>query len=147
MKRIVSIAIATIAICLMSITSDAQSGSLKLVFRVPFAFSADNTEFSAGDYEVTQPDRLILMLRNVKNQSSAFEHVMPAQSHKEANGRVRMVFHRYGNEYFLYEVTDGSIAATYDFRESKDEKRLADTSPRPQLKAISVHVDGASAIR
>lgn len=92
MKRIVCIAIATIAICLMSTTGYTQSGNLKLVFCVPFSFTAENVLFSAGEYEVTQPDRFILMLRNEKTQSSAFEHVKAAQSQTEADGRARLVF-------------------------------------------------------
>jgi hypothetical protein len=137
MKRIRCLAAATFAICLTAITSHAQS-NLKLSFHAPFAFTAENTTFSAGDYEVTQPDRLILILRNVKDHSSAFEHVQPPQSRKEADGRLKFVFHRYGNEYFLVAVSDGSYQSTYDFRLSKEEKRLADASPRPHLKVVSI---------
>lgn len=142
MKRIVCIAVGTIAICLMSSAGYTQSGNLKLVFHVPFPFTAERILFSPGEYEVTQPDHFILMLRNEKTQSSAFEHVKPAQSRTEADGRARLVFHRYGNEYFLTEVTDGSIQSTYDFRESNEEKRLADVTPRPELKIVSVLSNG-----
>jgi hypothetical protein len=140
MKRVLCLAVATFAVCLTAITTHAQS-SLKLRFHAPFAFTVENTTFPAGEYEVTQPDRLILMLRNVKDQSSAFEHMLPAQSRKEADGRLRVVFHRYGSEYFLAAVSDGSYQSTYDLRLSKQEKRLADASPRPQLKAVSILAD------
>jgi len=143
MKRILCLAAATIAICLSTNATYAQSESLKLRFYVPFAFTVENTTFSAGQYEVTEPAHLILELRNVGNQASAFEHAQPARSKKEADGRVRLVFHRYGDEYFLAAVSDGSWASTYDMRTSKEKERLAGTSPRPQLKIVSVLSNGA----
>lgn len=142
MKRILSLAVAVLAISLMTTTTHAQSRSLKLRFDVPFAFTVENTTFSAGQYEVTQPARWILMVRNINSQSSGFEHARVARSSKEADGRVRMVFHRYGNEYFLVGVSDGSIDSTYDLRESREEQRLADVSPRPQLKVVSLLANG-----
>jgi hypothetical protein len=142
MKRILCLAAATIAICLSTASTYAQSESLKLRFNIPFAFTVENTTFSAGEYEVTEPAHLILGLRNVMSQASAFEPAQPARSKKEADGRVRLIFHSYGGEYFLAVVSDGSWASTYDMRPSKEEKRLADASPRPQLKVVSVLSDG-----
>jgi hypothetical protein len=142
MKRVLCLAAATIAICLSSTATYAQSENLKLRFYVPFAFTVENTTFAAGEYEVTEPAHMILEVRNVGSQASGFEHAQPARTKKEADGRVRLIFHRYGSEYFLDAVSDGSWASTYDMRPSKEEKRLAATSPRPQLKIVSILVDG-----
>lgn len=142
MKRILNLAAVTIAICLSTVSTYAQSESLKLRFNVPFPFTVENTTFSAGEYEVTAPAHLILELRNVGSQASAFEHAQPARTTKEADGRVRLIFHRYGGEYFLAAVSDGSWASTYDMRPSKEERRLADISPRPQLKVVGVLAHG-----
>jgi hypothetical protein len=51
---------------------------------------------------------------------------------------MRLIFHRRGSEYFLAAVSDGSWQSTYDFRVSKEEKRLADASPASHLKVVSV---------
>jgi hypothetical protein len=142
MKHILSLTVATIAICLMTTATRAQSDSLKLRFHVPFPFTVENTTFAAGEYEVTEPAHLILELRNLRNQAAAFEHVQPAHSRKEADGRLRLIFHRYGSEYFLDVVSDGSWQSTYDLRPSKEEKRLADASPMPQLKVVSLLANG-----
>jgi len=140
MKRALCLAITALAIGLAT-CPQAQSYNLKLTYRIPFSFTADTAEFPAGEYEVTEPSRWILKFRNVTNQHSAFEHVTPARSGSEANGRGRLIFHRYGNKYFLVEVSDGSIESTYDLRGSIEEKRLADITPRPQLKVVSVLAD------
>src|ERR1700750_1810580 len=105
MKRLLSIAAMFMATCLGSIAINAQSGSVMLHFQTPFAFTVENATFEAGDYEVTEPTHLILELRNLRDQKAAFEHVLPAGSKKEADGRMRLIFHRYGKEYFLAVVS------------------------------------------
>lgn len=142
MKRILSFAAVTIAICLMTTATQAQTDSLKLRFHVPFPFTVENATFAAGEYEITQPSRLVLELRNLQNQAAAFEHVESAHSQKEAKGPMRIIFHRYGSEYFLAAVSDGSWQSTYDLRRSKEEKQLADASPMPHLKVVSVLANG-----
>jgi hypothetical protein len=138
MKRILCLAAATFAICMITTASHAQAENLKLRFHVPFPFTVENTTFAAGEYEVTEPAHLILELRNVGSQAAAFEHATPVRSGKKTDGRTRLTFHLYGSEYFLAAVSDGSYQSTYDLRLSKEEKRLADASPRPQLKVVSI---------
>jgi hypothetical protein len=142
MKRILSLAVSIIVVSLMTIATHAQTDSLKLRVHVPFPFTVENTTFAAGEYEITQPARSVLELRNLQSQAAAFEHVEAAHSQKEANGRMRLIFHRYGSEYFLATVSDGSWQSTYDLRPSKEEKQLADASPMPHLKVVSVLANG-----
>ena len=145
MKRILSVAAATITICLMTTAAFSQSSNLRLRFHVPFSFSTKNGTFPAGEYEVTQPAHFFLRVHNlVGNQTSAFESVVPAQSRKEADGRVRLVFHRYDNQYFLAFVSDGSWKSTYDFQISKEETQLANASPRRPATIVSVIPNGAA---
>jgi hypothetical protein len=53
--------------------------------------------------------------------------------HTEADGRVRLVFHRFDNEYFLAFVSNGSSKATY-----KPETQLANANPRKPVTIVSV---------
>jgi hypothetical protein len=77
-----------------------------LHFNVPFAFTVENTTFAAGECQVTKPAHMIIELRNVKSHNAAFQHVQPAHSTKGADGRAKVVFHRYGKEYFLAMVSE-----------------------------------------
>jgi hypothetical protein len=142
MKRILFVLAATIWISLLTTAGQGQSEGLSLRFHVPFAFTVENSTFAAGGYEITQPAHLILELRNVNSQAAAFQRVQSARSRKQADGRVRLIFHHYGNEYFLAAVSGGTSNLTYDCPVSKQEKRLADASPRPQLTVVSVLSDG-----
>jgi hypothetical protein len=136
MKRILWLIVATFAICLTTLTTYAQS-SVKLRFSVPFAFTAQDTVFPAGEYEVTQADRYVLRLRNVETQASGFEHVQP-KWRTNGGGSAEVVFHRYGAEYFLARVTDGPANSAYDLRQSKQESRLANGGSNPQPNVVSV---------
>lgn len=131
-----------IAFCLIASASHAQGGSLKVRFRVPFPFTVENKTFAAGVYEVTQPGQLMLGLRNVGNQASAFEHVQPAGSSNVADGHARAIFHRYGKSYFLVTISDGSWLSSYDFDRSSSEQELARKSMTREEEVVRVLSNG-----
>ena len=142
MKYKCNVVATMIVICLMTSATYAQSGSLKVRFHVPFPFTVENKTFAAGEYEVTQPTQFMLGLRNVENQASAFEHVQPAGSSKEVDGRARAVFHRYGKSYFLTAVSDGSWQSTYDFDKSNKEAELIAQDPTRKPEVVTAPSNG-----
>jgi len=142
MKRILSLAAATVALCFMTPTSQAQSKHMRLQFYVPFSFSVNNQTFSAGEYEFAQQSHFALQVSNLKDHISEFETVQPAQSRNEGNGKVRLVFHCYDNQYFLTAVSDGSRESTYDFKISPEEKVLAQASARKPAMIVSIDPSG-----
>ena len=142
MKYKCNVVATMIVICLMTSATYAQSGSLKVRFHVPFPFTVENKTFAAGEYEVTQPTQFMLGLRNVENQASALEHVQPAGSSKEVDGRARAVFHRYGKSYFLAAVSDGSWQSTYDFDKSNKEAELIAQDPTRQPQVVTALSNG-----
>lgn len=146
MKRILSLAVATIAFCLITPTSHAQTTHMKLRFHVPFSFSINNQTFIPGEYEFSQQSHFLLEIRNLKDTASTFETVQPAQSRKEGNGQVRLVFRGYGDQYFLAAVSDGSWESTYDFKVSTEEKVVAQASPRKSVVTVSVDPTGNTVI-
>lgn len=141
MKRTLSLAAVVLTILVMAPTMYGQT-HLRLQFHVPFSFRVNNATFTPGEYEFTQEERFLLRVANLKSNDSAFQAVHPAQARKEANGQVRLVFHRYGNQYFLAAVSDGSWESTYDFKTSADEKELAQADRRKPMKTVSVDPEG-----
>jgi len=132
-----NVVLTIIAICLITTAIHAQkSSSLVLRFRAPFPFTVENKTFAAGEYEVRQPSQFILSLRNLEDQAAALEQVEPAA--KAADGRARAVFHRYGGEYFLAAISDGSWQSTYDLGRSNKEKELANKTPTRQPEVVTV---------
>ena len=142
MKRTLCLAAAIFAFFLTAPTMYSQTSHLRLRFHVPFSFSINNQTFTPGEYEFTQESPAVLKVANLQSSDSAFESVRPAQSRKEGNGQIRLVFHRYDNQYFLSSVSDGSWESSYNFKTSAKEKRLADAGPRKMV----VTIDPAGAV-
>ena len=142
MKRTLYFAAVALAMILIAPTIYGQSDQPKLRFHIPFQFSINSETFTPGDYVVIQKSTFLLKVANLNSSSAAFESVYPAQSRKEANGQVRLIFHRYGNQYFLATVSDGSWQSTYDFRTSTDEKHLAQMNAPKPMMTVSVSPEG-----
>ena len=144
MKRTLSLAAMTLVVFLVAPKVYGQASHLRLRFHVPFSFSANNQTFTPGEYEFTQQSLFMLKVANLKSNDSAFESVLPAQAHQESNGQVKLVFHRYGNQYFLAAVSSGSWEST--LQTSTDEKQLAQANPRKPMIAVSVDPEGTVAV-
>jgi hypothetical protein len=101
-KNLLSLAMSLVL--LMSVAAQAQSTHLKIT--VPFEFTAGNVQLPAGEYEVktvgSWPGAL-LSIRNLTSDKESFIHSNSCQSQKPASD-ARLIFYRYGQQYFLAEV-------------------------------------------
>lgn len=137
MKHILYLAVAAIAIGLMTPAAHAQRSDLDLRFHAPFPFSAGNNTFAAGDYMVTRQGHLKLIFCNQENHTATLVGVLPARS-KDGNGHARVLFHRYGDQYFLAIVSEGSLDSTFGVYTSKAETQLANASPQKPVTTVSI---------
>ncbi len=145
MKRILCLAAAAIlACCVMTTTTQAQSDYLKIRVHVPFSFTVENATFDAGDYLVSEPYNQVVRVESQSDHRSVFQHVRPARSQRESDGRVKLVFHRYGSQYFLAVVSNGTLESTFDFQVTDHEQRVAAANPKPELKIVSVLANGST---
>ena len=138
MKHILYFAVAIIAIGLMTPAAHAQRSDLDLRFHAPFPFSVGDNTFAAGDYMVTRLGHLKLLFFNLDNRAAASVSVLSASSHKYGDGHARVVFHRYGSQYFLALVSEGSLDSTFGAYTSKEETQLANASPQKPVTTVSV---------
>jgi hypothetical protein len=138
MKRILYLAAAAIAICLITPAAYAQRSNLELRFHAPFQFSIEDNTFAAGDYVITRQTHLKLIFCNQDNHTSVLVSVLPTSSRKDGNGHARVVFHRYGGQYFLAFVSEGSLDSTFGFYISKEETILANSSTQKPMTIVSV---------
>jgi hypothetical protein len=138
MKHILYFAVSTIAICLMTPAAHAQRSDLDLRFHAPFPFSVGNDTFAAGDYMIFRQGHLKLIFWNQENRVAKLVSVLPAGSSKDNNSRARIVFNRYGDQYFLAIVSEGSLDSTFGVYTSKEETQLANASPPKPVTTVSV---------
>jgi len=87
---------------------------------VPFAFMVANTEMSAGNYAIASvPDSAIVVINRSKGTGviSLFHSEQPRNN----NDTTKLVFHKYGDTYFLSRVARGSSETVIQLPISKQE--------------------------
>lgn len=135
--------IVTIAFVTAVISANAQTG-LKLKANVPFEFIVGDHKLPAGEYIVnaisTQDAATGIMMRNADDSAHAVRLVNPKQGRASA---ARLVFHRYGNRYYLAEVWETTSLGRQLLR-SRDEKAVArelvSNNSEPETVAIIASV-------
>jgi len=107
-----------------ALTPNMQAQQGTITARVPFAFSANDQQFDAGQYEIRPLNAFEL---RVSNTTTHQNWILPVSSmglrNIQSNGRL--LFHRYnGNEHYLYQVW---MPDRSDFRELRPTRREQQT--------------------
>ena len=118
MKRITVLAFLTAALISMgSACAHAQAP----VFKVPFDFTVGNLVLPAGSYQVSYyAPRSAIMIRSEDGRFHALTTTYLANP-STSGGKV--VFTKYGNQYFLHEVLCSALSMNVALPTSKLEKR------------------------
>ena len=101
----------------------AQSRT-KIEATIPFDFTAGETNLKAGVYSVKFISHNALLLRSADGKKSAII-VAPRAIGGETKKPERMVFHRYGDRYFLSQVWMLRTDSGRELDPSKAERALA----------------------
>ncbi len=98
MKRILSV-LAVLVLCAAAPLALAQG---KASANIPFEFSVAGKAMPAGNYEISKPSQFTILVQNRDNHEAAIATTISAE--EVARGEGRLVFHKYGDTYFLNEV-------------------------------------------
>jgi len=99
----------------------AQQGSITA--RVPFAFSANDQQFDAGQYEIRGLNPFVLLVSNTTTHQSRLLLVSD-MGLRDIQSNGRLVFHRYnGNERYLYQVWMPGRSEFSELRPTRRERR------------------------
>ncbi|MEP6706413.1 MAG: hypothetical protein ABJC05_02775 [Pyrinomonadaceae bacterium] len=127
----------------MSSAKAQTSASRQLIANIPFEFSVGNKSMPAGDYTVRQinpaSDRAVLQLRSKDGSTSAMVQMRSVSGKTQES--AKLVFHRYGNQYFFAQVwTTGDsegLEAPKSHAERGMVERLAGIAPRNESIALT----------
>lgn len=121
-KQILSIVATLTLIIPMSIVGFA---GLKTGVRasIPFDFMVGGKEFKAGKYSVSRGIATTLSLRNADNGVVA--NFITNDVSDKSESQARLVFRRYGNQYFLAQIYDGQSGQGAELLKSKSEREAA----------------------
>ena len=117
MNRISAIGLLTIA----SLATCTGAIAQQLKANIPFGFTVGNTWMPAGEYTISSPLRQVVQVRSADLAKIAT--IVSPQSSNEPGSGSKLVFDKYGDQYFLRRVLSSSIASLdLDIPQGKAEK-------------------------
>lgn len=105
------------------LTCNAVAQEQAVVAQIPFAFENGSQHLPAGKYQIDLTSGSLLMLRGTAANSAGFAMTISKTVSKPSQ-RGKVVFHRYGNRYFLSEVWIGGESTGRVCMQSRAEKHL-----------------------
>ena len=135
------------AVMLVTVPSPARAQHDGLVSNVPFEFVAGERTLARGVYEVSRAEGQanVFMLRNDRGAIVVLGQRVGTETSADT---PELVFHRYGDEYFLHEIRFSGrraflVPETAAERRAAEERAAATTVSHPERVVIPT-VDGAS---
>jgi len=125
----------TIAVLALVMNVNAQD---KARADVPFSFAVGDKALPAATYMVSELSSHAIVIRALGTNDSAIMQYHNAE--RLTNQSPKLVFHKYGDRYFLYQVWSGSSIGM-ELPTSKFEKELqtaANQSPAPQEVVVAL---------
>lgn len=107
------------------VTAVAANGQSRLSRSdVPFEFVANNQTLPAGHYDIADLTAgQVIKISNVKEAKALFATTIPV-SRRGDTDKGKLVFHRYGNRYFLAEIWVAGEREGQKLRKSREEKAI-----------------------
>ena len=112
----------------------------RMTANVPFDFTVAGKAMPAGQYEVWKaPNSSAIVVRGLSQKTSALSVAMrePVTS-REPAADTRLIFHRYGNQYFLHAVVNAYEADEFTLPQLRAERELIKTAALQQEEVHAV---------
>ena len=138
MKNLRSILLA-LTVLLLATAAQAQTTNVKA--SIPFDFVVGDHAYTAGEYTVKSVSESSSAIR-IDNADESDKGITVSNACSKAQPAVgtTLVFHRLGNNYFLYQIwTDGNSAGR-QFRVSEKEVQLAKNYSNPELVIVAANI-------
>jgi hypothetical protein len=130
MNRISAIGLLAIASLATSTGAIAQQPTLKA--NIPFSFTVGNTWMPAGEYTISSPLQQVVQVRSA--DLSRIATIVSSQSFNDPGSGNKLVFDKYGDQYFLRHVLCPSFASlNLDVPQGKAEKKARSRSLEAKL--------------
>jgi len=127
-----SITCSTLIACALSFGALASAPSAEaqnsLIVKVPFTFQVETQKMPAGTYQIERVSNSMLLLRG-PDQSTHFMFAHAEQT-PNAPAKSSVVFHRYGDTYFIGQVWTAGHTDGLECYKSRAEKDILLTSNR-----------------
>ncbi len=152
-KGFITATVLAMAIIGAGLSAQAQSLQYKLTVDIPFDFQVANQKLPAGKYSVGRAQEMsgdtVLQIRSIDGHATTNRFSIPIVTFNAKN-RGELVFHRYGDQYFLSEVWPaggGTGRAFLKTRTERDLERSARENGVAAVKATKAEIVTLVAVR
>ena len=125
-----------LAALLATSTALGQSTQADTIADIPFAFTVANHTLPAGRYTVTRVGETGLRISSPHNQGTVV--LTHALEGKTPESKGKMVFHRYGDAYFLSEVWVAANGTGRKVFQSRAEEELSRKRIEMQIALLQI---------
>jgi hypothetical protein len=133
--------LAVILMIAASASVKAQSLQYRLTANIPFDFNVNNDKLPAGKYWISRAQQnngdQVLQIQSAEGKATVLRLTIPVITRNPMN-RGTVVFHRYGDEYFLFEVWPAGSSTGREFPKSRGERELARKSQEQQIVRVGM---------
>ncbi|HKO42951.1 MAG TPA: hypothetical protein VJU84_06670 [Pyrinomonadaceae bacterium] len=145
-KQIFMLAASVVVLVTMAAVTTTQAQTItQFTADIPFDFQVGGEQFSAGNYTVRclnpSSDVKVLQLRKSDGENSVMLHTNSIVG--GINRKSRLVFNRYGNQYFLSQawlVSESlGMQAVKSRQEKATAKELARLAYKPEMVALTIN--------
>lgn len=125
-----------LAVLLLATAARAQQNGVKA--DVPFDFVVGNRAYPAGEYTLRAAfnDAGIIRIENMNEVLAAFAPSNPC-SKAAPSTETKLVFHRIGGHYFLYQVWTVGYSIGREFPKGRIEVELAQNHKKPEVVIVA----------
>ena len=128
-------------------SAKAQSLEYKLTANIPFDFSVADKKFQAGEYSVGRASvsngDMVVQVRSADGHENINRITVPVVSRTLTKG-ASLVFHRYGDEYFLFQVWPSGSTTGRALPKSRGERdveqKIRDNTVGRAIKALETEI-------
>ncbi len=144
MKKQASIAFMMLSLMLSVAATlvTAQSSSHFMRVTIPFEFAVGNRTLPPGEYIVKRnfPDRPeMLLIQSLDGDSSQYVLTSNVQS-KTTQSDSKLIFHRYGDRYFISQIWTAGDSAGRELHKSGRERAVASELGKNTVEGQTVTV-------
>ena len=137
-RTLITIALLFTAVSLFAQTTPSQR---LMTVNVPFSFAAGDQFLPAGEYLVltVTPERSIRIV-SIDGKHSAVVNTLPNYA-SQPSENSRLVFHRYGDDYYLVQVWTAGQNVARNPLSSKQAMQIASSGGKPQTFTVLALTD------
>lgn len=137
-----NIAISGLFVMLAIASAQAQTPSRAEV-NIPFDFSAGTAKLKAGVYTVKRSTGTTLVIRSLDGKTKALLNAPLTVGSRDAEPGQRLVFNKYGDQYFLSQIWLSVDAGRQLFPSNAETKaarnyKLANGDAKPERREIAL---------